>query len=107
MQVLLTHVKSDAKIDGSNDRIDSSIDRINCYSSTRYLVSTMVVCILMPWLNPLVGLLNAWRSRGARARVFVNFYHKFNTIEKNSTVSDREFDSLANNVEFFGLRIFI
>ena len=25
-------MKSDAKIDGSNDRIDSSIDRINCYS---------------------------------------------------------------------------
>ena len=46
-------------------------------------------------------------ARVAHARVFVNFYHKFNTIEKNSTVSDREFDSLANTVEFFGLRIFL
>jgi hypothetical protein len=27
-------------------------------------------------------------------------------IEKNSTVSDREFDPLSNTVEFFGLRIF-
>ena len=31
---------------------------------------------------------------------------KKTTIKKNSTVSDREFDSLSLTVEFFGLRIF-
>ena len=31
---------------------------------------------------------------------------KKTAIEKNSTVSDKEFDSLSLTVEFFGLRIF-
>ena len=92
-------MKSDAKIDGSNDRI-------NCYSLfSEYHHGSMYTDALIKSASRFTQCMAlAWR---ARARVFAIFYHKFNTIEKNSTVSDREFDSLANTVEFFGLRIFL
>ena len=75
------------------------------YTRVLNLVSSMYTAALIKSASRFTQCMAlAWR---ARARVFAIFFHKFNTIEKNSTVSDREFDSLANTVEFFGLRIFL
>jgi hypothetical protein len=39
--------------------------------------------------------------------LFTKVTPKKTAIKKNSTVSDRELDSLSDNVEFFDLRIFL
>ena len=90
-------MKSDAKIDGPIDRIDGSAATMELN-----LVGSMYTVSLIKSASRFTQCMAPAR----RARVFVNFYNKFSTIEKNLTVSDREFDSLANTMEFFGLRIF-
>ena len=77
---MLTHVKSDAKIDsidGSNDRIDGSIDRINCYSCTAVytrvlnLVSSMYTAALIKSASRFTQCMApAWRAR-AGFRIFL------------------------------------
>ena len=72
------------------------------YTRVLNLVSSMYTAALIKSASRFTQCMAPARC----ARVFVNFYNKFSTIEKNLTVSDREFDYLANTMEFFGLRIF-
>ena len=43
-----------------------------------------MLLVLWPWSTPLAGFLNAWRPRGARSRVSVNF-RKFTGYQCTST----------------------